>query len=118
MKITSDQIDIKMSQNVPAGNCGDGVSISNKAMHLLNELYSINTPDFLYSAYGVDGSLKRIAKSGTMCIDEVKSLYDNLKKCGQVFFIQSKKGKNIWPAYWNVANEEKSSSHLMVSVLS
>ena len=28
-----------------------------------------------------------------MCIDEVKSLYDNLKKCGQVFLFSLKKEK-------------------------
>ena len=42
----------------------------------MNKLYGIIAPDFRCSAHAVDGSPKRIAKSETMSIDEVKSLYN------------------------------------------
>ena len=59
-EVTSYQIDIKMLKNLQVGNCGDGVSIYNKAMCLVNELYGINALDFRCSARAWDGSLKCI----------------------------------------------------------
>ena len=76
---------MKMSKNLPVGNCGDGVSKNSKAIGLMNELYGINAPDFRCSAHAAYGSLKHIAKSETICIDEMKSLYDNLKSVVKYF---------------------------------
>lgn len=46
MEVTSDQIDTKITKNLPVGNCEDGVSINSKTTGLRNKLYGINTPDF------------------------------------------------------------------------
>ena len=83
MEVTSDQTDTKITKNLPVGNCEDGVSINSKTTGLRNKLYGINTPDFWCITHTVDGSLKFIAKSYTMCIDKVKSFCNNL--FGQVW---------------------------------
>ena len=61
----------------------------------MNDLYGINTLNFLCSAHATDGSLKSIAKSETMCIDEVKSLYNNLKSVLEHFSFSVKSKKQL-----------------------
>ena len=78
-EVKNGHIHIDMSMNLPIGNCGDGVSVNNKAARLMRELYGLNSPDFRCSAHAADGSLKRIARYETTCIEEVKSLYNNLR---------------------------------------
>ena len=104
MEVTSDQTDIKMSKNLPVGNCGDGVTINSKTTGLMNELYGINALDFQCLAHAVDGSLKHIGQVG-----QAKSI-----KCGRALLIQCKKQRTGWPGYWDVEKQERSSSHLIM----
>ena len=61
--------------NSPIGNCSDGVAVNQKAVRLLHTLYGINAINFRCSAHASDRTLKRIARSETMCVEQVKSLY-------------------------------------------
>ena len=42
-------------------------------------------PDFRRSAHAADGTLKRLARSETMCVDQVKSLYEALRSVAKHF---------------------------------
>ena len=57
-------IHIEMDKNLPVGNCGDEVSVK----------YGMFCPDFRCSAHAADGTLKCLAQSETLCVDQVKSL--------------------------------------------
>ena len=77
--VESKTIHNDMYKNLPVGNCGDGVSVNGKVARLLAELYGMFCSDFKCSAHVVDGTLKRLAQSETMCVDQVKSLYEALR---------------------------------------
>ena len=38
------QIHIQIDQNMPIANCGDGVSVNEKAARILSDLYGLDTP--------------------------------------------------------------------------
>ena len=77
--VNDNEIRIKMSTKLPIGNCGDGVSVNQKAARILKDVYGMSTLDFRCSSHATDGSLKRIAKSESMSVEEVKSLYLSLR---------------------------------------
>ena len=77
--MNDNEIRIKMSTKRPIGNCGDGVSVNQKAARILKDVYGMSTLDFRCSSHATDGSLKRIAKSESMSVEEVKSLYLSLR---------------------------------------
>ena len=72
-------IAIDISDNMPISNCGDGVGVNVKAACLLDVLYGINTPSSRCAAHASDGTLKRLARSETMSVEQLKSCYDSLK---------------------------------------
>ena len=72
------EIFIDVDDNQPVGNCGDGVSVNTKAARLLSKLYGFTTPSLRCSSHACDGTLKRLARLKTMCVDEVKELYESL----------------------------------------
>ena len=38
------EIHIKVDENIPVANCGDGVNMNQKATHILNELFGFDSP--------------------------------------------------------------------------
>ena len=58
-----------MSKTLLVGNRGDEISINTKAARVMKELYGIESPGFRCAAHTADGSLKRTAKSETMCVE-------------------------------------------------
>ena len=84
-------IHIAMSDRLPIANCGDGVSVNVKAVRVGAELHGLLCPDFRCSAHSVDGCWKRIARSETMSVNEVKTLYESLKPVVKHFKFSSKK---------------------------
>ena len=84
------EILIAMSDRLPITNCGDGVSATVKAARVGAELYGLLYPDFRCSAHSVDGCWKRIARSETMSVNEVKTLYESLKLVVKHFKFSSK----------------------------
>ena len=90
--VAGKEIHLSMSKTLPVGNCGDGVSINSKAARVMKELYGSESPGFRCAAHAADGSLKCIAKSETMCAEEVKSFYKTLRSVVH-FFQYSGKGK-------------------------
>ena len=84
------EIHIAMSDRLPIANCGDGVSVNVKAARVGAELYGLLCPDFRCSAHSVDGCWKRIARSETMSVNEVKTLYESLKPVVKHFKFSSK----------------------------
>ena len=75
----SKEIHIEIADNIPVGNCGDGVAVNEKAARLLGILLGMNMPSFRCSAHAADGSLKRLARSQTMSVEQVTLLYPCLK---------------------------------------
>ena len=71
------------------------VSKNSKAIGLKNELHGINAPDFRCSAHAAYGSLKHIAKSETIHIDEMKLLYDKLKSVVKHFSFSVKSKEQL-----------------------
>ena len=47
-------------------------------LKLLSELYGFTAPPLRCSSHACDGTLKRLARSKTMCVDEVKELHESL----------------------------------------
>ena len=72
-------VHIVMSQRLPIANCGDGVSVNVKAARVGAQLYGLLTPEFCCSSHSVDGCWKRLPRSETMSVEQVKSLYESLK---------------------------------------
>ena len=85
-----DEIHLAMSNELSFANCSDGVSVNLKAARVLTELLGFFCPDFRFSSHTADGCWKRIARSETMCVDEVKQLYDNLKPICEHFKLSNK----------------------------
>ena len=79
-----------MSERLPIANCGDGVSVNVKAARVGAELYGLLCPDFCCSAHSVDSCWKQIARSETMSVNEVKTLYESLKPVVKPFNLSSK----------------------------
>ena len=84
------EIHIAISDRLPISNCGDGVSVNVKAARVGAELYGLLCPDFRCSAHSFDGCWKRIARSETMSVNEVKTLYESLKPVVKHFKFSSK----------------------------
>ena len=78
LEVKENQIHIEISKQ-PVGNCADGAAVNNKAARLLSQLYGMDTLDFRCSAHTADGSLKRLARSETMSVEQVKTLYGCFK---------------------------------------
>ena len=70
----------------------NALSWNSKAARVMKELYGSESPGFRCAAHAADGSLKCIAKSETMCAEEVKSFYKTLRSVVH-FFQYSGKGK-------------------------
>ena len=79
-----------MSDRLPIANCGDGVSVNVKAARVGDELYGLLCPDFRCSAHSVDGCWKGIARSETVSVNEVNTLYESLKPVVKHFKLSSK----------------------------
>ena len=94
-KVDNGEIHLTMSDRLPIANCGDGVSVNIKAARVLVEQYGFMCPDFRCSSHTVDGCWKRIARSETMCVEEVKSVYDNLKPVVKHFKLSSKSKEQL-----------------------
>ena len=77
--LSETEIHIQMSDRLPVANVGDGVGVNVKAARVASELYGLLTPDLRCFVHSVDGCWKRMAKSETMCVEAVKTLYNNLK---------------------------------------
>ena len=75
---------------IPIANCGDGVSFNVKATRAGAELYVLLCPDFHCSAHSVDRCWKQIARSETMSVNEIKTLYESLKPVIKHFKFSSK----------------------------
>ena len=75
--------------NMPVGNCGDGVFVNGKAARVMLELFGIWTISLRCSAHTADGSLKRIARSETMCVKSVKTCYESLRSIVNHFTLSS-----------------------------
>ena len=86
----SNEIHISMSDRLPIANCGDGVSVNIKVARVGAELYGLLCPDFDCSSHSVDGCWKRIARSETLSVSEVKVLYESLKPVVQHFKFSGK----------------------------
>ena len=84
-----------MAQNTPLGNCGDGFSVNTKSSRLLLVLYGMPTGSNRCSAHAADGSLKRIARSKTMSVDQVVSLYEALRSVVAHFENSSKSKEQL-----------------------
>ena len=74
---------------MPVGNCGDGVAVNGKAARVMLELYGIWTISLRCSAHTADGSLKRMARSETMCVEAVKTCYESLRPVVNHFTLSS-----------------------------
>ena len=75
LDVENQTIEIEASPNIPVGNCGDGVAVNTKAARIMCSLYGILSPAFRCASHSSDGTLKRIARSKTMCVDEMVELY-------------------------------------------
>ena len=83
--VESKTIYFEMDKNLSVGNCGDGGSVNGKTTQLLAEQYGMFCPDFRCSAHAVDETLKTLARSETMCLDQVKSLNKVLRSVVKYF---------------------------------
>ena len=68
-------IDIAI-ENYPVVNCGDRVYVNNSAAELVKDTDGSPNPSVRCSAHASDDTLKRLAKSITMIVPEIVSLYD------------------------------------------
>ena len=76
--IEGKSIFIKASNKFPVGYCGDGVAVNTKAARMMCELYGIATPSYRCAAHSSQRTLKRSARSKTICIAEVVESYESL----------------------------------------
>ena len=67
------------SINWPNAVTGDGCATNYAACRMLSEDFGLQTPFNRCSSHTADGTLKRLAKSKTMNIPEVTTLYDALR---------------------------------------
>ena len=59
---------IEASNEIPVGNCGDGVAVNTKAARIMCDLYGIPTPSYRFAAHSSDGTLKRLALDQKQCV--------------------------------------------------
>ena len=78
LDVENQTIEIEASPNLPVGNCGDGVAVNTKAARITCNLYGILSPAFRCASHSSDGTLKRMARSKTMCVDEMVELYESM----------------------------------------
>lgn len=93
--VQSKEIHIEMSDRLPIANCGDGVGVNVKASRVGSQLYGLPTPALRCAAHSVDGCWKRIAKSETMSVEEVKNLYGTLKTIVKHFKFSGKSKEHL-----------------------
>ena len=72
-------------EDYPVVNCGDGVAVNNSAAVFIANTYSLPSLSAWYSVHASDGTLKRLAKSKTMSVPEIVTLYECLRSIVQNF---------------------------------
>ena len=78
LDVENQTIEIEASPNLPIGNCGDGVAVNTKAARIMCSLYGILSHAFRCASHSSDGTLKRMTRSKTMCVDEMVELYESM----------------------------------------
>ena len=76
--------------NWPVLNCGDGVAVNRSAAVFVTNKYGLPSPSARCSVHASDGTLKRLAKSETMSVVEIATLYDNLRSIVKNFHFSIK----------------------------
>ena len=82
------------SENVPTCQCGDGCATNIKAAYLVSKAIGLKAPFTRCGSHASAGTMKRLCTSQTMCNDDAKALYENLRKLLK-HFSQSPKSTDL-----------------------
>ena len=74
----------------PTSQCGDGCPTNLKAARLGEEQLGLKSPFTKCSSHAASGTIKRLCISETMCNDDAKALYNNLRKLLKDFSMSNK----------------------------
>ena len=78
------------SECSPTCQCGDGCATNMKAARLVDEIVGVKSPFTRCGSHAASGSLKRLCTSQTMCNDDAKALYENLRALLKHFSMSNK----------------------------
>ena len=84
--------------NTPTCLCGDDCDVNLKASHLLEETYGLKCPFSHCGSHASAGTIRRLFTPKTMCQDDAKSLYENLRKLLKHFSKSPKSSKLLHQA--------------------
>ena len=85
-----DDINIRINDNYPIGNTGDGVATNIKAARVFRDMYGLHTPEYRCAAHAPSGAIKRLTTTKIMNVPEITVHYDCIQKMVKHFQISAK----------------------------
>ena len=67
------------AQNRPTAVTWDECAVNLKGSRLVDEIYDIKSSPSICASHASAGTIRRLCRSQTMCQNDVKSLYENLR---------------------------------------